>query len=142
MALFQGNNVVVDGNGVAKLTDFGMSFLYGSGTVHVGPARWTAPESLIRGEIPSFQLDTYSLSMCIIEAATGIVPWSVRREDADVRYELTHRRFVAQPEKLNDIQWELVTSLCAFDPMQRCTLSVAIDQLNAFADAEAEAERR
>ncbi|KAJ8578564.1 hypothetical protein ON010_g646 [Phytophthora cinnamomi] len=75
------NNIVVDASEVAKLTDFGMSFVNGSGSltsVH-GPARWTAPECLVRNQQPSFQSDRYSLGMCIVEAVTGKVPWGGRQ---------------------------------------------------------------
>ncbi|OWY96176.1 TKL protein kinase [Phytophthora megakarya] len=130
-------NILVDTNGSAKLVDFGMSFLKDSSpTVYVGPIRWTAPECVLRNQTPSFQSDLYSIGMCIIEAAIGRDPWG-NLSDIEVHYKLAHQEFLAQPAELNDDQWRLVTSLCAFDPNQRCSLDDAIDQLTALALAEA-----
>ncbi|GMF18687.1 unnamed protein product [Phytophthora lilii] len=139
----KGNNILVDTNEVAKLTDFGMSFIAGSTpTSSGGPVRWAAPECLIRKEAPSFASGIYSLGMCIVEAVTGIVPWGIHRSDVEIVDELAHRRFLPRPAQLSDDHWKLVSSLCAFEPRQRCTLSNAIHQLERFAAIEAEAEQQ
>jgi hypothetical protein len=137
----KGNNIVVDASGVAKLTDLGMSFLTGSSSPsRTGAFRWTAPECLVRNAPPSFQSDRFSLGMCIIEAATGSVPWGTRVADAVVVDKLAHGEFLTRPAQLDDAQWSLVTSLCAFEPRQRCSLSDAIGQLEGFAVAAGEAD--
>ncbi|OWZ06673.1 TKL protein kinase [Phytophthora megakarya] len=132
-------NILVDANGVAKLGDFGMSSLNGYiPTTYAGPIQWTAPECVVRNQAPSIQSDTYSLGMCIIEAATGRDPWG-SLSDIEVYYKLDHQEFLTQPAELSDDQWRLVTSLCAFEPSQRCSLDEAVTQLKLFANAEANA---
>ncbi|POM59586.1 TKL protein kinase [Phytophthora palmivora] len=130
-------NIVVDSSGVAKLVDFGMSSLNGSSpTAHIGPIRWAAPECVVRNQTSSFHSDKYSLGMSIIEAAIGCDPWG-QLSDTGIHYELGHRQFLAQPAQLNNDHWRLITSLCTFEPNQRCTIDFAIDQLEAFALIEA-----
>ncbi|OWZ12295.1 TKL protein kinase [Phytophthora megakarya] len=137
------NNIVVDSKAVAKLTDFGMSFELGSTRISSGgPVRWTAPECLIQKRAPSFESDKYSLGMCVVEAATGRVPWGTSCVDEQVIDQLAHRHFLPRPAELNDDQWRLVKSLCAFEAGRRCTLSDAIDQLEKFAVSEETAEAK
>jgi serine/threonine protein kinase len=76
----KGSSVLVDDNGRACLTDFGLSAVFtdsGSGrSINDGRAvRWAAPEILNEQTPVSKSSDIYSLSMVIIEVFTGRVPF-------------------------------------------------------------------
>ncbi|RLN61058.1 hypothetical protein BBJ29_004323 [Phytophthora kernoviae] len=142
------NQVLISKDGAAMLTDFGLSFNsaeargVGNGNT-VGALRWKAPE-VIRKDNPSApnkKSDVYSLGMCIVEAVTGKVPWG-DLPDPVVKFHVTREQFLPRPKAFqNDAQWELVKSLCAFDPSKRTELSDAIGQLQDFAQEELIQER-
>jgi serine/threonine protein kinase len=131
------NQILVTGEGVAKLTDFGFSFVLseskpqGSG----GATRWRAPECLdYKGQMPTFESDIYSFGMCVVEAVTYDVPWGIYLPDAALMYHLRHREFIPRPEEFAiDAEWEFVLALCAFEPSKRMKLVEAIRQLERFA---------
>ena len=78
--LFQGN-LLVDGNGRIRITDFGTSLLadatgYNYGSIHGGGAlRWTAPELIDPEEFgletrrPTYSSDVYSFGCVCIEVS-------------------------------------------------------------------------
>ncbi|OWZ05283.1 TKL protein kinase, partial [Phytophthora megakarya] len=129
------NQILVGGDGVAKLTDFGLSFVStGSMPNESGGAiRWKAPECF--GSKPTFESDVYSFGMCVVEAVTYDVPWGAYIPDIAVMDNLQRRKFLSRPKEFtNDSEWEFVLALCAFDPAKRITLEDAIKQLQRLAE--------
>ena len=66
-------NVIVDGDGVAKLTDFGIARAVESAPDHdlVGTPRYVAPE-VVRGEAPTPRSDVYALGLLAYELIAGM----------------------------------------------------------------------
>ena len=66
-------NVIVDGDGVAKLTDFGIARAVESAPDHdlVGTPRYVAPE-VVRGEAPTPRSDVYGLGLLAYELIAGM----------------------------------------------------------------------
>uniref|UniRef100_H3G5S0 non-specific serine/threonine protein kinase n=1 Tax=Phytophthora ramorum TaxID=164328 RepID=H3G5S0_PHYRM len=69
------DNILVGSDGLAKLTDFGLSTIesdasYGNDELSKKPVTaavwWTAPE-VLRGEMVTFASDIYAFGMCILE---------------------------------------------------------------------------
>lgn len=89
----KGNNILVNQNGDAMLSDFGLSFRVDESRPRVPnlTPRWRAPECVIADNHrePSFASDIWALGMCIVEAVTGQPPWG-SLNDATVRYHLRH----------------------------------------------------
>ncbi|RLN73169.1 hypothetical protein BBJ28_00026245, partial [Nothophytophthora sp. Chile5] len=134
------NQILVSGEGVAKLTDFGMSFISSGSTPAVSTAavRWTAPECLTSEGPPTFKSDVYSFGMCVVEAVTKTIPWGLLLSDVAVIDKLKHQVFMERPAAFkSDAHWTFVLSLCAFQPPRRLELSDVIDELRRFRDAEA-----
>ncbi|GMF40233.1 unnamed protein product [Phytophthora fragariaefolia] len=135
------NQILVSGEGVAKLTDFGFSFVSSGSkpTGSGGAIRWRAPECLgCNGQIPTFQSDVYSFGMCVVEALTYDVPWGVYLPDAAIMDNLRHHEFIPRPRQItSDAEWGFVLALCAFEPSKRMNLTDAIKQLQIFADVVA-----
>ncbi|RLN32135.1 hypothetical protein BBJ28_00019768 [Nothophytophthora sp. Chile5] len=140
------NQILVSKDGVAMLTDFGLSFNSeeSSGEEEVvGAIRWKAPECIRKSKPskPNFQSDVYSFGMCVVEAVTGAVPWGPL-PDPVVKFHVTREKFLVRPPAFkSDAQWEFVKAMCAFDPSKRLELVDAISQLRKFAEDEAVEER-
>ncbi|KAG6618520.1 TKL protein kinase [Phytophthora cinnamomi] len=75
----KGNQILVSKDGVAMLTDFGLSFLtteQSGDEKTVRAVRWMAPE-VIRKDKPATSnvlSDVYSFGICVVEAVTSDVP--------------------------------------------------------------------
>lgn len=162
------DNILVAADGSAKLADFGLSSVLtqrmesaGSDSdeeqhkraAAIGALRWKAPECL-RGEEPTFASDIYSFGMCILQAVSGDYPWG-GMPDAAVRFHVKKGKLPPRPRKRrgtgagdeggggdDDAWWELVRGMCRFEPEQRTSLAVVIQQLTRLADRESRRQRR
>ncbi|GAB9478008.1 Serine/threonine protein kinase, partial [Globisporangium polare] len=129
------NNILVDGDDIAKLCGFGFSY---TESLSVGmstkeqpsSAIWKAPECLLEqgpAANPTFKSDVYSLGMTIIEVKIGGNPWG----------EVSDEEIVEQLEKgyprpdglFTDDEWELVQGMTSFETTERWTLDRAIAKM-------------
>ncbi|KAL4155839.1 hypothetical protein PRNP1_007940 [Phytophthora ramorum] len=140
------NQILVSKDGVAMLTDFGLSFdsadARGVGAT-LGAIRWKAPEVIrkVDPSMPTLQSDIYSFGMCIVEAVTGQVPWG-NLPDPVVKFHVSREQFLPRPKAFRDDgQWDVVNALCAFDPAKRMKLSDAVNKLQHLAQEELIQER-
>jgi serine/threonine protein kinase len=128
----KGNNIVVGEGGVAKLTDFGLSFFRrdAANAEHgaIGAFRWKAPECL-RGKVATFASDVFSFGMCIIEAVSGLLPWSTLSDDCLVKYYVIRGNLPERPDQFDDDAWDLVMSMCSFEPSARPTMATVMVRL-------------
>ncbi|KAG8788840.1 hypothetical protein FRC12_014154 [Ceratobasidium sp. 428] len=82
-------NVLVSGNGIPKLADFGNTKMkeqrlrFSTRTTAVISLRWAAPE-LLEQSRASLQADVYALGMTIYETVTGRVPYADKTDMAVV----------------------------------------------------------
>jgi serine/threonine protein kinase len=155
------NNILVGGDGKAKVTDFGLSsdaeVLDKAGAQVSGAWHWVAPECLEHGsERLSSSSDVYSLGMCIVEAlrvveatmltendnerATVPLPWG-NLDNATVKYHVVRKQSLPlRPPVCNDEQWTLVTRMCAFDPSDRLKIGTVVDILGRLAGVDASSD--
>ncbi|POM78140.1 TKL protein kinase [Phytophthora palmivora] len=139
----KGNNIVVNDNGTAMLTDFGLSFQE-SGSCSIkdmkdklGAMAWRAPEfAHMTVMTPTRKSDVYSLGMCIIEAVTLKNPWS-GYDNEEIRHFLRNGVVsVTKPDEMTESQWELVEWMIAVSPDDRPNLSEVVQKLEEFANDE------
>ncbi|OWZ14125.1 TKL protein kinase [Phytophthora megakarya] len=72
------NQILVSNDGVAMLTDFGLSVSMSNQNGNeeaIGAIRWKATEVFRKGK-PTAQSDVYLFGMCVVEAVTSDIPWS------------------------------------------------------------------
>lgn len=131
------NNILVGADGVAKLTDFGLSEIRKRGKAKnshsmksIGAYRWKAPECL-SGQEPTFESDIFSFGMCIVEAVSGTFPWGTEMPDAAVKFHVKRGRLPPRPPGCfqEDGEWELVRDMCTLDPSQRISIILVIVRL-------------
>ncbi|KAL4157258.1 hypothetical protein PRNP1_006281 [Phytophthora ramorum] len=129
------NNILVGSDGLAKLTDFGLSSLKGKSSPldgsNIGAIQWKAPE-VLRGEKATFASDIYSFGMCILEAVSGELPWGRHVDDKIVRYHVLGQQLPPHPENCSEEEFALVERMCRFDPSERLTIKEVVDSLNAM----------
>ncbi|GMF53671.1 unnamed protein product [Phytophthora fragariaefolia] len=73
------SNILVGSDGLAKLSNFGLARVTKKSSLvsdAIGSMRWQAPE-ISGGKAPSRESDIYSFGMCILEAESGKIPWSM-----------------------------------------------------------------
>ncbi|KAF8835173.1 WD40 repeat-like protein [Paxillus ammoniavirescens] len=137
-----GSNVLIDGNGRACISDFGLSMVltdlggstYGASRHEAGTLRWAAPELLGLQEkdsphhvFPTPPSDVYSFGRIILQALTGEVPYHYYIYEARVRHAISKGINPTRPNSplVTDRQW-------AF--MQRCWMPVDADESRPCAD--------
>ncbi|KAF8839143.1 kinase-like protein [Paxillus ammoniavirescens] len=140
-----GSNVLINGNGRACISDFGLSTLLtqlgGStfATSHQPPGtlRWTAPELLELSEpdgedelpqiIPSPRSDVYSFGRIMLQILTGKVPYHYWTREAQVMNAISRGVIPQRPrqELVTDRQWLF---------MQRCWTPVDAGELRPCVD--------
>ncbi|CAE7072832.1 unnamed protein product, partial [Rhizoctonia solani] len=89
-------NVLVSSDGVARITDFGLSTMSEAGlrfsetsATQMGTMRWAAPEQVLEDSYRSKHSDVYALGMTFLEIFTGNVPYFPEcRKDINVMYKL------------------------------------------------------
>ncbi|KAG9312360.1 kinase-like domain-containing protein [Chiua virens] len=139
------NNVLLDTDYTARLTDFGYASLVGKipealehlqrSTRRAGALRWTAPEQIDADQTSSrtTKSDVYSFGCVALQVLSGKQPWSEVREDAAVVLRLFEGRTPGRPESrpIADLHWDLIQS--CWLPIQRRPDTIGIiDAIRSF----------
>ncbi|WWC68103.1 uncharacterized protein I206_102024 [Kwoniella pini CBS 10737] len=119
----KGDNILVDAQGICKISDFGISKQtsdaydsYGAATNMKGSVFWMAPEVIhsYAGRTYSGKVDIWSLGCVVLEMWTGKRPWG-DMEQVAAMYELFNKR--ARPPlpsdiHLSEIQLDFMNTKC------------------------------
>jgi len=128
---YKPENVLVNGEGVSKLTDFGLAARAGDHPVPAGTLRYVAPEQ-IAGAAASPAADVYAATATFYECLTGAAPFS--GESAELL-----RQHRSQPVPLDPVPAPLrplVAAGMAKDPQHRpADATTLVTQLKTAASA-------
>ncbi|CAE6471038.1 unnamed protein product [Rhizoctonia solani] len=129
----RGANILIDDQGEALLSDYGLANFYAEITGHCILNRWTPPETLdpttvaqsrtARLAYPPINItgDIHAFGLVIVELATRTVPfYDIRREEA-VYARLVRGIRPPRPGSLDDDLWMLAQRCWAFPPAARMT---------------------
>ncbi|QRV88622.1 Ephrin type-A receptor 4 [Ceratobasidium sp. AG-Ba] len=133
----KGANVLISGDGIPLLTDFGNAELHQrtlqfsiTGSQTSISVRWAAPEILQGIATCSVQGDIYALGMTILEAFTGTIPYPKKNEAAVMFAVVIAKAFPERPEthipqnsEHGDALWSLLEWCWAFEPEKRPSAS-------------------
>lgn len=134
----QCRNVEIGTDHTAKLTDFRLRELSEGINSDITPSalRWMAPEC-VSGQHATFMSDIYSLGMTIVEAmaiAAASTP-STTEDTKGSQLWLPLRRgslLLARPPTATDIEWALVTDMCAHKISNRLTATKVVQRIKAI----------
>ncbi|GAB1522067.1 hypothetical protein RhiTH_005175 [Rhizoctonia solani] len=129
----RGANILIDDQGEALLSDYGLANFYAEITGHCILNRWTPPETLdpttvaqsrtARLAYPPINItgDIHAFGLVIVELATRAVPFhNIHREEA-VYARLVRGIRPPRPNNLDDDLWALAQRCWSFPPAARLT---------------------
>ncbi|RLN77113.1 hypothetical protein BBJ28_00022397, partial [Nothophytophthora sp. Chile5] len=142
----KGDNILIGTDGVAKLTDFGLSFFRKNADLEaehgaLGAYRWKSPECL-KGGVATFASDIFSFGMCIIEAVSGALPWGNDMLDIAVKSHVKKGELPVRPAVFEDDEWALVQQMCCLDSTQRLNIVSVVVRLTAIVKRRGAIRRR
>ncbi|KAL9538821.1 hypothetical protein MBANPS3_010648 [Mucor bainieri] len=125
----KGGNVLIDQNGVCKITDFGLSKnqqqdsngaydAHSSHTQMKGTLYWMAPEVLTNNY--SAKVDVWSLGCTVLEMVTGVHPWMELTTLAAL-YQIGLHNAPAIPENISDEAKDFLAQCLRIKPEDRPT---------------------
>jgi serine/threonine protein kinase len=121
---------------VVKLSDFGMTHIRTESitlcdTDNMDAMRFSAPERLAQTtmRVDFSRADTYSLGLCIIDAATGEPPFGTLDDDEVIASKLSSEPIKRPEEGFTNAEWDLVASMCENDPLKRPSLDEVIEKM-------------
>ncbi|KAF8839146.1 kinase-like protein [Paxillus ammoniavirescens] len=149
-----GSNVLIDGNGRACISDFGLSTLLtqlGGSTFAptrepLGTLRWTAPELFELSEpgdedepphiITSPRSDVYSFGRIMLQILTGKVPFHYWTREVQVMHAISRGVIPQRPrqELVTDRQWSFMQR--CWMPLDAVELRPCVDEIVEFVRQE------
>ena len=113
-------NVMVNDNGYLKIIDFGtVKEIQDRTNTIIGTPHYMAPE-IVRGEGYSFQVDVWSIAVCIYEFFCGRLPFGEELEDPMDVYRAVAKEVLDFPKFVKDKDFiELMNKMLRKNPLQR-----------------------
>ncbi|KAH7338686.1 WD40-repeat-containing domain protein [Rhizoctonia solani] len=142
-------NVLVSSNGVAKLTDFGLSAMSETSlafstttTSQAGSIRWMSPEILLEKSPKSKPSDVYALGMTILETFTRTVPYPHCVREFEVLLAVQQEILPTRPtnqikeDERGNQTWDLLLSCWARKPDVRPSAKQVLELLTLISIVE------
>ena len=146
-------NIIVDGEGRARLTEYGLApinsdpdFTVAATPGAAGTSRWSAPEMITptrKGTTvqvkESAAADIFAFGMIAIEVFTGKIPFEEQKNEAIVLHVSQGAR-PAMPENAHDVgltvdMWELLESCWQQNPKDRPTAGEVVRRLEKLMES-------
>ncbi|KAG9079417.1 hypothetical protein FRC06_007744, partial [Ceratobasidium sp. 370] len=139
-------NVLISSNGVAKLADFGCTELK-TGSLYFTTTtseskfsmRWAAPEILVGPVTRSKEADVYALGMTILEAVTGVPPFSDKHNMAVYVTVVGKKQIPERPNEFPSFEsneadrlWQIMVGSWAYNPSDRPGSAIIRDGLKGI----------
>ncbi|KAG1878180.1 kinase-like domain-containing protein [Suillus subluteus] len=126
-------NVLIDGAGNPRLTDFGLATVVGDAELQLNTTtanhsfnpRWRAPEVIGIGSgddqavQPNFKSDVYSFGGVMFFIVSGDIPWKEKKNSTHIIIELLKRATPARPDNFLDDHWNLIQKCWSWNPDDR-----------------------
>jgi len=134
-------NILIDENGQACLSDFGLSKIkmhtstlrsFKPDLSQHGTARWMSPEQMLDG-VTNNETDIYSFGMTMYEIYSGVPPFSNTADPLLLQLVVEWGRRPRRPDneanELDDQTWQLMEAAWHADPKHRPSASEVVSRL-------------
>ncbi|KAJ8597344.1 kinase-like protein [Rhizopogon salebrosus TDB-379] len=137
---FHPGNVLIDGSGNPRLTDFGLATVVGDAELQLTTTianhnpRWHAPEVLGIDRNPSrptFKSDIHSFGSVMFFIVSGGIPWK-EKCSPQITIELWRRVNPARPENIPNDPWNLIRQCWSWEPGDRPGCAAVLQSINQF----------
>ncbi|KAG1719350.1 kinase-like domain-containing protein [Suillus lakei] len=124
-------NVLIDGSGNPRLTDFGLATVVGDPELQLTTmtlkafelnSRWRAPEVIgidCEPGRPTFKSDIYSLGSVIFFVISGDIPWKEKKRSNEISIELSRKATPTRSESIPIGLWNLIQKCWSWEPGHR-----------------------
>ncbi|KAG1812490.1 kinase-like domain-containing protein [Suillus subaureus] len=125
-------NVLIDGAGNPRLTDFGLATVVGDAESQLNTTtanrsfnpQWRAPEVIgidPEAEVvqPNFKSDIYSFGGVMFFVVSGGIPWKEKKNSTHIIIELLKKATPARPDNVLDDHWNLIHKCWSWNPDDR-----------------------
>ena len=129
-------NILINGEGTAKVSDFGFSFVKEKETDIAigGTLRWMAPE-LIRREQPDFPIDIYAFGMTIYEVFNQFRPPYCGDSDEKVKEMIVKGTLPPKLVKIPSELWLIIQQCLCYHKEERPYFQEVVDKLSNLPNA-------
>ncbi|KAJ3371222.1 hypothetical protein HDU91_005493 [Kappamyces sp. JEL0680] len=143
LALMQADNVLIDDDGNALVTDFGLSkFKHSTSTMRkTGAVRWIAPELYKRSAVQGEMSDMFAYAMTCYQILTGRVPFFEQHDDDIVKDWIKDGEEPTRTDDIPDLVWTMLTTCWTQKPYERPNFSTVSDTLTSILRGYPEAVR-
>lgn len=136
-------NVLIDGSGNPRLTDFGLATVVGDQELQWTTttaacnfnSRWRAPEVIgieyDKPERPTFKSDIYSLGSVIFFIISGDIPWKEKKSSDQISIELSKKATPTRSESIPNGLWNLIQKCWSWEPEQRPEAEKVLEYINS-----------
>ncbi|KAG2072294.1 kinase-like protein [Suillus decipiens] len=136
-------NVLIDGSGNPRLTDFGLATVVGDQELQWTTttaacnfnSRWRAPEVIgieyDKPERPTFKSDIYSLGSVIFFIISGDIPWKEKKSSDQISIELSKKATPMRSESIPNGLWNLIQKCWSWEPEQRSEAENVLEYINS-----------
>ncbi|KAG1731478.1 kinase-like domain-containing protein, partial [Suillus paluster] len=136
-------NVLIDGSGHPRLTDFGLATVVGDLQLQLSTTtvtrelnpRWRAPEVLgIEQDLarPTFMSDIYSLGSVIFFIISGDIPWKEKKNLRHIYIELGKKATPTRPGNIPNGPWSLIQKCWSWNPKDRPSAEKVLEYIDQF----------
>ncbi|KAG0708292.1 kinase-like domain-containing protein, partial [Suillus ampliporus] len=124
------SNVLIDGSGRPRLTDFGLAAVPGDADLQLSTmtvsrnldSRWRAPEVIgieCDPARPTFKSDMYSFGVFTAQITSGDVPWKDKKHSYQITIELSRNTAPTRPDNILDDHWKVIQKYWSRAPGDR-----------------------
>ncbi|KAF1318807.1 Serine/threonine protein kinase, partial [Globisporangium splendens] len=132
------DRIWVGTDGLAKIAPFEGGVISNTSGAASDDANCRPPECSEGKKEFTTASDIFLFGLCILEAITGTRSWTVETRGVAAS-SVGWTKLPPRPVEMSLPEWQLIESMCLFDPSRRVKIAYVVEHLNQFADRRSQA---